>query len=265
MTAAFDHIAHDYDLAFTHTLTGQAQRELVWQYLAKTLDNGPPMRILELNCGTGEDALWMAQKGHKVWATDISEEMIGIAQKKKESAQIYWQVIGIEDIKNAFLNHQFDVVFSNFGGFNCLSPEIINHFFEKQLPQLLSENGRFIGVIMPRFCLLETLYFLVKFQFKNAFRRLSTDGVEAKLSPEISLTTWYYSVKNIRHFLPKTLNISHQQAVGFCLPPSYLNSFMVKRPRLFSFLKRVEQQAVKFPVLANYSDHFLIELKNSPK
>ena len=38
--------------------------------------------VLELNCGTGEDAIWMANKVDHIEATDISEKMIQMAQAK---------------------------------------------------------------------------------------------------------------------------------------------------------------------------------------
>ena len=40
--------------------------------------------ILELNSGTGEDAIWLAQQGHRVHATDISAGMQEILQQKRE-------------------------------------------------------------------------------------------------------------------------------------------------------------------------------------
>src|SRR5471030_2647025 len=45
-------------------------REHMEQYLA------PGSKILELNAGTGEDAVYFSGKGHSVHATDIAEGML---------------------------------------------------------------------------------------------------------------------------------------------------------------------------------------------
>ena len=67
---AFDTIAEQYDDLFTHSLIGRAQRNVVWEVLRHTFI--PRERILELNCGTGEDALFLSRMGVSVHACDAS-------------------------------------------------------------------------------------------------------------------------------------------------------------------------------------------------
>lgn len=264
LNAAFDHIAHNYDNAFTHTPVGKAQRSLVWKYFEKIQASKSKLKILELNCGTGEDAIWLAKKGHQVWATDMSEMMVNLTKDKVVQSnfreEVVVQMADIKKINEVFQNAEFDLVFSNFGGFNCLSPQEMIFFFESQLPQLLHVNGKFIGVIMTRFSLFESAYFLIKLRLKDVFRRLPKKGIEAKLNSNIGVKTWYYLPSDIQKILPKNLKITHQQAIGFFLPPSYLNSFFVNRPMLLKYLEKLEQRAIKIPFFANMSDHFLIEI-----
>ena len=77
--APFDTIASIYDDQFTDTRTGYLQRQLVYLHLEKILKQNKPKRILELNCGTGADAIWLTQKGFEVVATDISADMVKVA------------------------------------------------------------------------------------------------------------------------------------------------------------------------------------------
>ena len=77
--AAFDRIAEDYDQRFTDTLIGRAQRDAVWRVLAQTWKKDD--RVLELNCGTGEDAIFLAGNGISVLACDASRQMIAKAQQ----------------------------------------------------------------------------------------------------------------------------------------------------------------------------------------
>lgn len=71
-------VAETYDQVFPETLIGRAQREIVWQELACVFQAG--QRILELNCGTGVDAVHLAESGVRVLACDISPRMIELAR-----------------------------------------------------------------------------------------------------------------------------------------------------------------------------------------
>jgi len=76
----FDQLAPDYDQIFTDSLIGRAQRSAVWKVLDRTFL--PNDNILELNCGTGEDAIHLANRGVSVFACDTSQEMIARAESR---------------------------------------------------------------------------------------------------------------------------------------------------------------------------------------
>ncbi|MEL7222689.1 MAG: methyltransferase domain-containing protein, partial [Bacteroidota bacterium] len=84
----FDAVADQYDQEFTHTDVGLLQRQLVYQQVEQLLSTYEISRVLELNCGTGEDAVWLAKKGLNVHATDISPKMVAVAQKKGDDSDI---------------------------------------------------------------------------------------------------------------------------------------------------------------------------------
>jgi ubiquinone/menaquinone biosynthesis C-methylase UbiE len=69
-TPAFDAIAQNYDRIFTHSILGKAQRLLVHEALRGYFRSG--QRVLDLNCGTGEDAIHLASTGVSVVACDVS-------------------------------------------------------------------------------------------------------------------------------------------------------------------------------------------------
>ena len=58
-------------------MIGRAQRGAVWEILLDIFEEGA--HILELNCGTGEDALFLARHDMSVVACDASEGMIQAA------------------------------------------------------------------------------------------------------------------------------------------------------------------------------------------
>ncbi|MDX5428613.1 MAG: class I SAM-dependent methyltransferase, partial [Bacteroidota bacterium] len=89
-------------------------RELLIPYLPERAS------ILELNGGTGEDALFFRGLGHSVTYTDLSDGMIEQARKKFKESE--WEDIrsiqaSFEDLSG--IVETFDVVFSNLGGLNC--------------------------------------------------------------------------------------------------------------------------------------------------
>src|ERR1700750_2270801 len=82
-TSVFDNMASTYDADFTMSGIGKLQRERVWFFLSALLQKkGAALKILEINCGTGEDALRLAALGHQVIATDASAVMIETAKAK---------------------------------------------------------------------------------------------------------------------------------------------------------------------------------------
>src|ERR1700722_16000788 len=119
--SAFDAIASGYDSQFTATTLGAAMRRAVWARCAVRFASGS--RVLEMNCGTGEDALWLARRGVKVLATDVSAAMLQVAQDKLTAspagALARFQRLAWEDL-DSFDEGPFDGLLSNFGGLNCV-------------------------------------------------------------------------------------------------------------------------------------------------
>ena len=76
--AIFDSSATTYDSDFTFSEIGKLQRNRVHVFLAKNILNQNKLSVLEINCGTGEDALWLAERGCDVIATDASSKMIEV-------------------------------------------------------------------------------------------------------------------------------------------------------------------------------------------
>ena len=78
--AVFDAVALSYDREFTATPLARMLREQVWARLGAHFQAGDS--VLELNCGTGEDAIWLAQRGVRVLATDVSPAMLAVTEHK---------------------------------------------------------------------------------------------------------------------------------------------------------------------------------------
>src|SRR5580658_367123 len=84
--AYWDLTAENYDSIFSETVIGRVQRDAVWRELDKVFQ--PGMRILELNCGTGVDAVHLATRGVRVVACDLSSKMIDAARRRSGAAGV---------------------------------------------------------------------------------------------------------------------------------------------------------------------------------
>ena len=258
MKADFDNAASNYDATFTHAVIGSMQRNLVYEQLSAHLKANPPKKILEINCGTGEDAIWLGKQHFDVVATDISEKMIEVAQSKTRLENIHFVKSNMNGIYKEFNPNSFDLVFSNFGGLNCLAPDELAAFF-KNIDSILTPNGKMILVIMPKNTFWEQCYFLLKMEFKKAFRRkgafamANVDGEKVK--------TYYYNPKDIVNLANTKFAVREWKPIGFFIPPSYLETFFKNKPKLISFLNVLEQNVKNASWLAKYADHYLIVLQ----
>jgi SAM-dependent methyltransferase len=262
MHQAFDPVAQDYDQSFSHTPLGRMLRARVWNITETCSKQTILGKALEINCGTGEDALWLMEQGYYVLATDVSAEMVAITQAKIERTDSAWKATAricsfaeIEQLPDA----DFDLIFSNFGGLNCVSPDELAKL-GPVFNQKLKPGGKFVAVVMSRFCLWEILYFMWKGKPKAALRRFSRKPVEAQLDEQTKVLTWYYSPKEFKKHLQFGGNRPFFKPVGFWLAPSYLNPFLEKRPRLLRFLYFLEKKCSP-SWLAFAGDHFWLCLE----
>lgn len=263
MAAPFDHIASTYDSVFTRTAIGQLQRKRVWKYIEEVIPNLHGFEMLELNCGTGEDAMMFGERGFNIVATDISQEMLKVTEKKAEQfslqSKISSQYLDLDSINETVFDKKFDLVFSNFGGLNCISPESFKRLLNT-LPSILNPGGRFIGVIMPKFCAWETIFFLTRLQFKKAFRRLTSKEVNTNLQG-INLKTWYYHPSEVKSWSKSRFKLVSMKPVGVALPPSYLENFFSLKKRWLLKLNNLEKKIGGLSLFSGMADHFVIDLE----
>lgn len=236
--AAFDKQSEIFDQFYGKDAVIAYKRDRVRNHLVQYLQ--PGSSVLELNCGTGEDAIFLAQYGCNVHATDIAPAMLRRLQQKVEALSLHGTITSEECSFNQLYKLKnvgpFDHVFSNFAGLNCTADldKVLVSF-----SQLLKPGGKVTIVILPRFCLWESLL-VFKGKFRTAFRRhFSSRGREAHIEG-IYFRCWYYNPSYIRNCLKE--DFIHLSTEGLCtiVPPSYIKGFADHYPRLFGLLVRLE-------------------------
>ena len=264
MKSPFDSLALSYDQDFTQSEIGILMRRHVMRYLKNRVLKDRQCKILEIACGTGEDAIELYTAGHSVMATDLSGEMIRVAKSKikvnDHQEGICFQQSGFKDLMLQKPVECYDLVFSNFGGLNCIGKEELK-LLTDYIYTILKPGGGFVGVIMPKFSLWEFFFFTMKGSLKKAFRRSKKGAVSIELSGNL-VQAWFHSPKTIRNLSGK-FRVIAIKPVGIALPPPSLEPFFKKYKRLLFFFNLLESAANKIPFLAYCSDHFLFDLVKS--
>ena len=250
----FDNYAQSYDDHFTNSLIGKEQRAQVYKRVLTHIKLNVKS-ILEINCGTGEDAHWLTMQGAKVLATDISKGMIDVAKSKNLNSVVDFKQMSAQDI-SFLLPNTYNVIFSNFGGLNCLNISELQKF-KTGCEQLQKPSDQLAFVIMGTRCMWENMYFRIKKDKAKATRRRNKLGVETVIDDN-HFKTYYYSPDDMKKVFAETYTCVAVKPIGLFVPPSYLKGYIVKRKALFGLLKSLDKLFGGFSFLSNYADHYLI-------
>jgi SAM-dependent methyltransferase len=248
MTAPFDTAAVAYDNDFTHTRLARALRDRVWARLDAVLAPGEP--VLELGCGTGEDARHLAARGVPLTATDQSAEMLRVASAKTAGLPVTFaqlDVLRLAPVPTVLAQAPYAAVFSNFGALNALA-----HYepLAAWLAPLVRPGGRLVFVIMGRYCAWEIAWHLLRAQPRRAFRRLRQGGAVAQVGGQ-PMTVHYPSTAHLRRAFAPGFALQRAWPLGLCLPPSYLEP-LTRRP-WFPFRFAAYLDRLAWPPLADHT------------
>lgn len=262
MAVPFDHITPSVDTALTRSVIGQLQRKRVWSYLEKITPQLNGLEILELNCGGGEDAILFSDKGFNILATDVSEEMLKVTTQKANQYsmqnKVSSQYLELDSFDETVFDKKFDLIFSNFGGLNCIDRPSLQKLL-RRIPSILAAGGRFVGVIMPKFCLWETAYLLLRFRFRGAFRRLTSN--EIILDPATQQKMWLYSPSEIEKWSGEKFKFIRTVPIGFPMPPLHLEQYFVNKNKFLLRLYQWGKKTERFSFLSGMADCYVIDLQ----
>jgi len=232
----------------------------VYKHLEKYLK--PTSHILELNAGTGIDALYLAGKSHYVHATDLSDGMIGQIQSKiasnNYSNRLTCQQVSFENLDRVS-NRNFDYVLSNFGGLNCTQDLSL---VTRNLPSLLKPGAYITWVIMPPVCPWELLG-LIKGRWKKAFRRFKKSGTPTHLEGEY-FYTYYHSLNNIRKAFGPSFHLMESEGLAALSPPPHSHKITTEHPTLYRFLRTLDGFLRNTFPFNRWADHIIVTFQYRP-
>jgi SAM-dependent methyltransferase len=261
LSRAFDQAAQNYDPLY------QANPVMAWLrgeslgVLQATFS--PGSRLLEIGCGTGDEALALGRAGHKVVATDISAAMIEAAQAKAVpgTGDVTWLVLPagrLADLVSDYGSASFDGAYASFGALNC-EPDLASAV--AALADLLRPGAPLVCSVMNRWCVWEIGWGLVHLRPRQAFRRLKQGWLDAGLaSPQgrLSVPTRYYSPRSFaRHFEP-SFRVQQVRGLPVLLPPPYLAQLLDRFPVAFARLEGIERRLRDRYPFSSMGDHTLL-------
>ncbi len=258
----FDSFAPDYDQDFTRTILGGLYRRTVWSRMDAHFTG--QLHILELGCGTGEDAHYLASQGHRISALDASDEMIRHASTKLAKANLLNKVMfqkgKIEDLaslagREGFRPGQasgYTGVLANFGVLNCVADleraaRLLHHYLAPGSPALF--------VIMGPCVPWEWIWYLLHGQPRKAFRRFRRGGVDWH-----GIRVRYPSIRTAIQGFDACFRTSRVSALGTFLPPSYAESWVGRHPKTVKTLQRFERRWNATALASRLADHYVLEL-----
>ena len=255
---AFDHIGARYDVEFTNTELSRWFRERVWERLGILYKPGD--RVIELGCGTGEDAIWLAKRGIRVLASDGSEAMLAETARKAAvegvSNMIETRRLDFTDSAHWELDPgAFDGTYSNYGALNCTGDW---HTIGTQLSRAIRPGGKIgLGVMGP-WCPWEVVWHGIHGDFRTATRRFH-HSIIAHLDGKY-FEVFYPTPRHLAHEFGPTFRRSFLWGLGVFLPPSDLYKPVGRRRWLANPLLRLERLTAGMWPFKYLGDHYWLEL-----
>jgi len=258
--AYWDASAETYEQDFSGTLIGRSRRHAVWRELDRTFR--PGQRILELNCGTGIDAVHFAERGVHVVACDISPRMIELSRERVNAAQVQdkvdLRILPTENIGSLFSERPFDGVFSNFSGLNCV--ENLSEV-ARNLAPLLKPGAPAVLCMMGRFVPWEIAWFLAHGDPQSALRRLRRGNAASFEADRVKVQC--PSVEEVSDLLAPEFELKNWQGVGVVVPPSYMEHWARRFARVTKLLARMDLVLGRMPVLRAMGDCVLMNFQRA--
>lgn len=259
-SSAFDAIAEQYDATFSSSVIGRLQRRPVWDELKKAFRAGD--RVLDIGCGTGVDACFLAERGVEVVACDSSMRMLHVAQGRianlsSTAGSVQLRLLPAEEISALRDSAPLDGTFSNFGPVNCVD-DIAK--LASDLSLLLRPPASVLLCVIGPMCLWETAWYLLHGKLQKAFRRFRRGGVEAKFGDGV-VRVHYLSVRTIRDAFAPEFCLKGIRGIGVAVPPSYLEAWARRFPGAMKMAANADGLLGRCPGIRLLGDHVLLRFE----
>ena len=236
-------------------------KQVMYDYLNKKIlpqFAGKKIKVLDVNCGTGNDFPYWLENSELLVGIDGSPGMLNKAHEIYDSAitagKLKLHQGMLQDINAGSLGEKkFDIIYSITGGFSYITDEELAHSF-KVLKTMLSPGGIIITAHLNTFCLPETIAYLLQGKWSRAKLRLNRnivfkDGNILRLRNKPRLKKLLSPYFESLQFLPL-----------ICIAPPYQTDISFSRGTL-RFLKKAENRMVDMNVGIPWADQIVVVCK----
>jgi ubiquinone/menaquinone biosynthesis C-methylase UbiE len=252
---AFDEMAAEYDLREADNPIMQLMRRRSLATLESCFQVGAT--LLDVGCGTGTEAIWLARRGRNVFAADSSPQMLKILSERADAAGLTVQskLLRAGDLATLASERgdgSFDGAYSSFGALNTepsLEPVVA------ALSRLVQPGGRIVLSVMNRWCIAEMALLVAGGRPAKALRRT---GRPARVAVGSSFTEVRYpSWRQLRRALHGPFSIVSVQALPLLLVP-YVWPAISSHPRIYNAVCRLDEILAPRRPFAWLGDHLLV-------
>jgi ubiquinone/menaquinone biosynthesis C-methylase UbiE len=252
---AFDDVAADYDLREAGNPIMQMMRKRSLAMLESTFPQGAT--LLDIGCGTGTEAIWLAQRGRTIFAVDSSPQMLHVLSERAAASGVtvssrLLQAGELSTFVDERGESSFDGAYSSFGALNTepsLEPPLA------ALSRLLKPGGRIVLSVMNRWCMAEIGLLVAGGRAGTALRR-------SRRSIRVPVGTGYAEVRypswrQLQSSLQPRFRTVSVEALPLLLVP-YAWRALAARPRTFSALRRLDAALASHRPFSWLGDHLLV-------
>ena len=250
---AYDAAAKDYDATLAQNPVALWMREQLWAHYARVIPTDA--RVLDFTAGTGADALFLARRGARVTACDVSQGMLEELQERARAAslQIEMRVLAAETLDQLaapqFDASQFDAAISGFAGINTIQdmPQLAQN-----LARALKPRGRVILHGLGAFCFWETAN---QIAHRHTPKPRST---QTRVGDEMIALRLYNPFKLYRSAFAPHFTLREMYALSVITAPTWVQRARGFAPILFKLDRALGR------VFPTAGDFFVMDLEKRP-
>jgi len=251
----FDALAADYDRSEVENPI----RQLMRARSLSALERSFPARgtLLDVGCGTGTEAIWLAQRGYRIVAVDSSRGMLEVLSRRAAAANldISTRQINAGDLSTLVEElgeGSFDGAYSSFGALNTepsMDPSLA------ALSRLVRPGGRIVLSVMNRWCVAEMALMVARGRAGEAFRRLQRSLTVAvgESTTEVTYPSW----PQLKRALDPEFKALSVEALPLLLLP-YAWPALATHGRTYGVLAHVDRVLAPRQPFAWLGDHLLV-------